>query len=97
MYPESSLLETMGVSLTNGPVPIPLYAQKTMQLVPDRNLPGLAVYKAVDVDPELQSLMSLLLQVVDGRAFRRFVHEKEIRIYYLLISNTMFTRNKYTQ
>ncbi len=73
MYPEAQLLSSMGIRLSPGPVPIPLYAQKTMQLVPDRNLPGLSVYKPVDVDPELQSLMSLLLQVVDGKAFRRYM------------------------
>ncbi len=76
MYPESSVLASMGVTLSPGPVPIPLYAQKECLPVQDRHLPGLVVYRAADVDPELQMLMSLVLQITDGTAFRRYVKRK---------------------
>jgi hypothetical protein len=67
----ASTLIAMGVELAPGPVPLPLYAQK--ELVPSRNQfsSDLIVYEVADVDHELQGLMSLLLQIVDGRAFRR--------------------------
>ncbi len=62
----------MGISLSPGPVPIPLYAQKVLEPIrPVQGIPGMVVSRVADVDPELQSLMSLVLQIVDGRAFRR--------------------------
>ncbi len=70
MYPESSVLSSMGVTLCRGPVPLPLYAQKELRPDPT-GIPGLAVMRVVDVDPELQSLMSLVLQITDAQAFRR--------------------------
>jgi hypothetical protein len=39
-------------------------------------IPGMIVSHVEDVDDEMQALMSLLLQIVDGRAFRRFVMKK---------------------
>jgi hypothetical protein len=71
MYPDAGILAAMGVELIQGPVLLPLYAQKQMKPTPDRLFPGLTVYQVVDVDPELQELMCLLLQITDGRAFRR--------------------------
>ncbi len=73
MYPNDRILAAMGVELVQGPVLLPLYAQKQMRPTPDVLFPGLTVYQVVDVDPELQEMMSLLLQITDGRAFRRLV------------------------
>jgi hypothetical protein len=69
---DTSTLSAMGIRVSRGPVPIPLYAQKEVKPVNDRYLPGLVVYQVVDVDPELQALMSLVLQITDGAAFRRY-------------------------
>jgi hypothetical protein len=71
MYPDASVLSAMGVELVQGPIKLPLYAQKEMKPTPDLLFPGLTVYQVVDIDPDLQHLMGLLLQVVDGGAFRR--------------------------
>jgi hypothetical protein len=73
MYPEASVLTSLGVELLPGPIPLPLYARKEMKPTPDRLFPGLTVYQVVDVDPDLQCLMRILLQVTDGGAFRRYV------------------------
>ncbi len=73
MYPDADLLSAMGVELAPGPIQLPLYARKEMVPTPDRLFPGLSVYRVTDVDQELQDLMCLLLQIVDGQAFRRYV------------------------
>ncbi len=90
MLPDGSVLAAMGVTLSPGPVPIPLYAQKECVPVDDRFLPGLVVYRAVDVDPELQMLMSLVLQVTDGDAFRRYVIERKRGFISFNIAFTLF-------
>jgi hypothetical protein len=71
MQVEASVLSAMGVIPAPGPIPIPVYAQKMLVPVQDQTISGLTVYQVTDVDDELQSLMSLLLQIVDGKAFRR--------------------------
>jgi hypothetical protein len=42
-------------------------------------IPGMIVSHVEDVDDEMQALMSLLLQIVDGQSFRRYgvCYEKE--------------------
>jgi hypothetical protein len=42
-------------------------------------IPGMIVSHVEDVDDELQTLMSLLLQIVDGRSFRRYAVCYEIK------------------
>jgi hypothetical protein len=39
-------------------------------------IPGMIVSHVEDVPSDLQSLISLVLQIVDGPVFRRLVHEK---------------------
>ncbi len=61
----------MGIEPCRGPVPIPLYAQKVMVDDVDQPLPGMIVSHVEEVPAGQQVLMSLILQIVDGRAFRR--------------------------
>jgi hypothetical protein len=68
-----------------GPFPIPLYAQKSMVDDLDQPIAGMIVSHVEDVDDELQSLIHLVLQIVDGQQFRRYVMklQKRIEIYDL--------------
>jgi hypothetical protein len=72
---DQNLLESMGIRLSNGPTRIPLYAQKVMVDDAIQPIPGMIVSHVEDVPDDLQVLMSLILQIVDGHAFRRLVHE----------------------
>ncbi len=65
------LLSSMGVYPCPGPFPIPLYAQKMMVDDDSQPIPGMIVSHVEDVDPELQTLISIILQIRDGRSFRR--------------------------
>ncbi len=70
------MLETMGIRCSPGPIRIPLYAQKVMVDDIVQPIPGMIVSHVEDVSDELQSLMALILQIVDGSAFRmRFMKE----------------------
>jgi hypothetical protein len=75
MYVDPYRLALLGVSPVPGPVLIPLYAQKTMDPVAEPRLPGLVVSQVIDIDPDIQSLVSLVLQVVDGSKFKRYAKE----------------------
>ncbi len=66
----------MGIKQCRGPVPIPLYAQKEMVYDLVQPIPGMVVGRVVDVPAEQQFLMSLILQIEDGQAFRRYVSSK---------------------
>jgi hypothetical protein len=68
---DSDLLENLGVRCYPGPVRIPLYAQKQLVYDQVQPIPGMVVSRVVDVSPELQSLMAIILQIEDGSAFRR--------------------------
>ncbi len=62
----------MGIENAPGPIRIPLYAQKVLVDDPVQHIPGMVVSHVEDVPDDLQSLMSFVLQIVDGRAFRRY-------------------------
>jgi hypothetical protein len=66
----------MGIRLSKGPTRIPLYAQKIMVDEAVQPIPGMIVSHVEDVPDDLQALMSLILQIVDGSAFRRLEHVK---------------------
>ncbi len=76
---DSGLLDAMGIRPCRGPVPIPLYARKTMVYDLVQPIPGMVVGRVADVPAEQQLLMSLVLQIEDGQAFRRYFrsYEKE--------------------
>ncbi len=70
MHVDDQLLDAIGVQLVPGPVRIPLYCQTKFVEVPDANLPGMELFEARDVDPEIQFCAGLILQVFDGTQFR---------------------------
>jgi hypothetical protein len=72
----------MGIRQSHGPVPIPLYAQKVMVYDLVQPIPGMVVGRVADVSAEQQFLMSLILQIEDGQAFRRY-----LRLYGTKIIN----------
>ncbi len=74
---DQTLLENMGIRLSRGPTRIPLYAQKVMVDDQVQPIPGMIVSHIEEVPDDLQALIALILQIVDGRAFRRLVHEKK--------------------
>ncbi len=67
MYVEPRLLEALGFEPSMGPLLIPLYTRKRM--VPVQ--PHSSLIRAVDHDPDIQFLVSIILQVTDGSKFRR--------------------------
>jgi hypothetical protein len=78
MILDPAVLRHMGVELSPGPVPIPLYAQKKMVDDDEQPIPRMIVSHIEEVDPETQYLASLVLQITDGKAFRRYVaHERK--------------------
>ncbi len=70
---DPTLLASMGVHVAPGPIRIPLYAQKLMVDDDVQPIPGMIVSHVIDVDPEVQALIALALQIVDGRSFRRYM------------------------
>ncbi len=69
---DPNFLALLGVQRCRGPVPIPIYAQKIMVDDDLQPIPGMIVSHVEDVPTEQQLLMSLLLQIIDGQAFRRY-------------------------
>ncbi len=70
----------MGIRLSTGPTRIPLYAQKVMVDDAIQPIPGMIVSHVEDVPNDLQILMSLILQIVDGPAFRRYVNKEKRKV-----------------
>ncbi len=67
----NEVLTSLGVSLVGRVVSIPLYTRKKMVVDRDLSLPGLTVSRVVDVDPETQYYVSIVLQITDGCTFKR--------------------------
>ncbi len=84
------LLSNMGVRPCSGPFPIPLYAQKMMVDDDPQPIPGMIVSHIEDVDQELQSLISIILQISDGRLFRRWVNFMKKERNLLTIRDRVF-------
>jgi hypothetical protein len=75
----------MGIRLSRGPTRIPLYAQKVMVDDQVQPIPGMIVSHIEEVPDDLQALIALILQIVDGRAFRRLVYEKKEASWLLIV------------
>jgi hypothetical protein len=73
MLLDPELLRSLGIVLSPGPVQIPLYTQKKMIDDVEQPIPGMIVSHIEDVEPDMQYLVSLVLQIVDWRTFRRYV------------------------
>ncbi len=71
------MLKAMGIKSVPGPIRIPLYAQKIMVDDLVQPIPGMIVSHVEEVSDDLQSLMALVLQIVDGSAFRRYLKRKQ--------------------
>ncbi len=67
-------LSSIGIDESSQPVPIPLYTRKRVTQVGHHvALPNLVLHQVEDVPLDVQERVRLVLQITDGRKFRRYI------------------------